>query len=152
MSNHRFHSSGLALLIAVACLCEPSSATARETDTLLPARAASESEQGLRFLLPVPFFMQGEPHLEIEEELGTAEASRASSGAFRSDRDSCNAAFLDALKVLQQSTLDAGGNALVDVVSTTRGVTSDSPTDFRCVAGAAVVHVGLRGRMVRIAK
>jgi len=49
--------------------------------------------------------------------------------------------------VLQRAALDAGGDALVDVVSITRN--SESETDLLCVAGGAVVHVGLRAKAVR---
>jgi hypothetical protein len=37
---------------------------------------------------------------------------------------------------------------VVDIVSVTRDVRSESPTEFRCIAGAMVVHVALEGTAV----
>ena len=76
--------------------------------------------------------------------------SRSTSGAFRSDETSCKVAFLSAAKALQQRAQEAGGDAVVDIVSTTRKSQTEDATNFRCVAGTWVVHVGLKGRVVKL--
>jgi uncharacterized protein YbjQ (UPF0145 family) len=61
-------------------------------------------------------------------------------------------AFLSALIVLQQRAMEKGGNAVVDIVSTTRGKKTESASEYRCIAGSVVVHVGLKGKIVTLAK
>ena len=43
-------------------------------------------------------------------------------------------------------------NAVVDIVSVTWGKQTESATEFRCIAGTFVVHVGLKGKLVKLAK
>jgi hypothetical protein len=52
--------------------------------------------------------------------------------------------------VLQERAQDEGGDAIVDIVSITRRKKTESASEFRCVAGALIVHVGLRGTIVRL--
>lgn len=124
-------------------------ASARDTEVILDAKAAAESEQGKAALLDIPFYMKGQEHPEVVKKLIQVSANRSTRGVFRSDEDSCRVAFLSAMIVLQERAQTEGGDALVDVVSITRGKLTESPTEFRCIAGSTVVHVGLKAKIVK---
>jgi hypothetical protein len=127
-------------------------AEARDTEVLLSAKTAAESELGQSALFDVPFFMKGEKHPPVENEIKQVSTNQSTRGAFRGDDSSCRVAFLSSMKVLQSRAQDAGGDAVIDIVSITRHKKTESSTDFRCVAGTFVVHVGLRGTIVRLKK
>jgi len=133
-------------------LIVPATASARDSEVFLPAKAAAESEQGIAVLLDIPFFMKGQKHPKVAKELIQVTTNQTTRGAFRSDEASCQTAFLSSLKVLQERAQQEGGDAVIDVVSITRSKQTESTTDFRCVAGSMIVHVGLKGRIVKLAK
>ena len=126
------------------------SAAARDTVTDIEAHAAAETPKARAFLLGVPFWLKGEAHPPGGQPLQVSEVTRTSSAVLRSDRAACTSAFLDALKILQRKAIDAGANAIVDLVSTTRDVETESDTTFRCVAGAALARVAVRGTLVKL--
>ena len=128
----------------------PGAAGARNTEHLLPVSDAVSSELGQAHLIGVPYFFKGQAGPPVAEQLLQLDTSQATRGAFRSDEESCNVAFLSALRVLQDRAQLEGGDAVIDIVSITRRKRTESPTQFRCVAGAMVVHVGLRGMIVRL--
>jgi len=127
-----------------------STAQARETEHYYPVTDAAQSERGKEHLLPIPFFLKGQSHPAVKEVISHVNTDRSTRGAFRSDEASCWIAFLSAMRVLQDRAEMAGGNAIIDVVSTTRGKQTESASDFRCVAGATIVHVGLKGSIVKL--
>ena len=135
--------TGIAALVAT-------QAAGRDTTVEISAHEVAQSSKGRQFFLDVPFWMKGEPREHEGEPLKLSSVTRTSSAAMRSDRAACTSAFLDALKVLQQKARDAGGNAVVDIVSITRDVETESAQTFRCVAGAIVARVGLRATLVRL--
>ncbi len=138
------------LAIATMAVLLATQAAGRDTTVEISAHEAAQSSKGRKFLLDVSFWMKGEPREHEGEPLKTSSVTRTSSAAMRTDRAACTSAFLDALKVLQQKALDAGGNAVVDVVSITQDVETESAKTFRCVAGAIVARVGLRATLVRL--
>lgn len=125
-------------------------ASARDTDVMLNAKAAAESETGKAALFSIPFYMKDQKHPRVAKKLIEVSTNQSTRGAFRSDEKSCEVAFLSSMKVLQQKTQEAGGDAIIDIVSITRGKQTESPTDFRCVAGTMVVHVGLKAQIVKL--
>jgi len=141
--------SALVGALLLACLL-PASARARDTEHLLPLADTVESDHGRSYLLDIPLYLRGEAHPEVAKELAQVDTSRSTHGVFRSDESSCRVAALSALRVLQEEAQRRGGDAVVDIVSTTRKKMSESATDYRCVAGAFIVHVGLRGRVVQL--
>jgi len=137
-----------ALLI---CLSVSSSAVARETEHFFDVADAVASGQGRENLEPeVAYFFDGQPHPKPASVIGTWSTRRSTRGLFRSDEAACQVAFLSALIQLQKRALSEGGDGVVDIQSITRGKTTKSPTQYRCVAGATVVHVALKGNVVRM--
>lgn len=125
-------------------------ASARDTEVMRNAKAAAESEMGKAVLFSIPFYMKGEEHPGVAKKLIEVSTTQSTRGAFRSDKNSCEVAFLSCMKELQRKAQEAGGDAIIDIVSITRGTQTESPTDFRCVAGAIVVHVGLKAQIVKL--
>lgn len=140
------------LLLSVAVVGAAAPAFARNTEEFFSAQEAAESDVGRSHLLDVPFYLKGQRHPPVVKVLSEVSSSRSASGAFRSDETSCRSAFLDALRRMQEQAQQDGADAIVDIVSTTRGQETESPTDYRCVAGAVVVHVGLRGKLVDLGR
>ncbi len=139
----------ISILFAISILA-PAGAAARNTERILPAATAIESDLGQAHLLDIPIYFKGQSHPAVTERLEQRDTNQSTRGAFRSDEESCNVAVLSALRALQQRAQILGGGAVIDIVSVTRGKRSESPTDFRCVAGSAIVHVGLRGTIVKL--
>ncbi len=135
---------------AALLLVVPGAASARDTELFLPVSKAVSSELAQARLFDVPYFFKGQVAPQVAKRLQQVDTNQSTRGAFRSDEESCNVAFLSALRVLQERVQLRGGSAILDIESTTRGKRTESPTEFRCVAGAMVVHVGLRGTIVRL--
>ena len=125
-------------------------ANARNTEHFLPVKTAVESALGKERLLAVPYFFKGQKHAPAKKTLGEWTTNKQSRGAFRSDEASCEVAFLSAMIQLQKRAQAEGGDAIVDIVSITRGKETTSTTDYRCVAGSMIVHVGLKGTVVNL--
>jgi len=142
----RFWISGL---MVVAFLVAPLAASARNTEVFTPVKGAVESDIKGHLLKDVQFFMKGQTHPGVAKEFATVSTNQSTRGAFRSDVASCNVAFLSAIRALQDRAKADGADGVINIVSITREVETESATDFRCVAGAAVVHVGLRGTVVK---
>jgi len=135
------------LLVAAFVILLPLHATARNTEHFFPLAAALASERGN--LIEIPVYLKGQSHPE-GSVIEHVTVSRSSRGVFRGDEASCHVAALSVLRELQEHARRSGGDAIIDIVSTTRGTTTESATDYRCVAGAIVVHVALRGTIVKL--
>lgn len=138
--------------IVVSLLLVASVAQARNTDLVLPVAAAVQSEVGKERLLQVPFYFVGQQHPAVAEELSVARSNRSTRGAFRSDETSCQIALLSVLRELQARAQEVGADAIIDIKSVTKNQPLESATEYRCVAGAMVVHVGLEGKLVKLKK
>lgn len=130
----------------------PALADARETEHTLSIKEAVEGETGKERLYSTPFYFSGHSHPAVAEEVEIVSAEHSTHGAFRSDEKSCEVAFLSAIRELQAEALRKDADGIVDIVSIAFGKELDSPTNYRCVAGAFVVHVGLRGKLVNFSK
>lgn len=141
------------LPLAVALLLlAPLGASARETEHNLSVADATTSELGKARMFSVPIYMKGQKHPKVLKVLSETTTEQSTRGAFRSDSASCQVAFLSAVRDLQQTAMDKGGNAVVDIVSITWDKQTESATDYRCIAGSMVVHVGLKGKIVKVAE
>jgi len=137
-------------LVLLAVLVAPLAASARNDEVILPVQGALESEVGDRVPTDVKFFMKGQSHPGVAKEMATLSTNQSTRGAFRSDSSACNVAFVSALRKLASRAQQSGGDAVINVVSITREKTTESATEFRCVAGSVVVHVGLKGTIVKL--
>ena len=137
-------------LVLGAVLAAPLVASARNTEVIQAVQGAVESDIKAHLLKDVSYSMKGQNHAAVAQEMATVTTNQSTRGAFRSDEASCNVAFLSAIRKLQDRAKLDGGNAVINIVSVTRGTMTESASDFRCVAGSAVVHVGLKGTIVKL--
>ena len=144
-----FSGATLSVLALASILLAPLPASARNTEHFFLVKDARESSAGQN-LFDVPFYMKGQKHPGVAKTIGTWESNRPSRGVFRSDESSCHTAFISAIRSLQQRAEREGGNAIIDIVSITKGQETASATEYRCVAGSMVVHVGLKGTVVNL--
>lgn len=136
--------------VAATALLLASSAAARNTNLVLPIEGATKSAVGQEKLFDVPFYFHGQSHPKVKREISVDRVSRSSRGAFRSDESSCHVAFLSSLRELQAQAQDRGADAIIDIKSITKRQPLESATEYRCIAGAMVVHVGLEGTLVEL--
>lgn len=138
---------GISLILAISS----TPALARNSEVLLDAKNAVH-EQGKGDLLDVPFYMKGVKHKKVVKTIGNWSSTRKGRGAFQSDEDACNRTFVTALKSLQQRAITEGGNAIINVTSWTKNKPYEDKNNFRCVAGAVIVHVAIKGDIVVLEK
>lgn len=139
-------------MLVVLLLLMPVAAQARNTEHEYPISAAVQSKLGKEKLLQVPFYFAGQRHPRARTNMGEWRTNKTSSGVFRGDQAACQSAFLSALIQLQKRALEQGANAIIDIESITADKPLASATKYRCLAGTMVVHVGLKGRLVKTRK
>jgi uncharacterized protein YbjQ (UPF0145 family) len=144
----KIRSTTLALAIS-ASLLAASAAQARDTFHDQPVQGAKDSRYA-KSLLPVPFYMAGEKHPKVAKTLGTWPTNQRTNAFNKSDEDACNLVFLDAIIQLQKRAQAEGGDAVIDIKSTTKNNDLTSATEFRCDAGAVIANVALTGTVVKL--
>ena len=140
--------STLALAISVSLLAA-SVAEARNTFHDQSVQGARDSKYA-KTLLDVPFYMAGQKHPKVLKTIGEWPTNQRTNAFNKSDEDACNLVFLDAIIQLQKRAQVEGGNAVIDIKSTTKNNDLSSPTEFRCVAGAMIANVALTGKVVKL--
>ena len=144
----RSRRSILALLISTSLL-SATAAWARETALELPVAGAKASRHATA-LLDVPFYMAGEKHPKVEKKIGEWPTNQRTNAFNKTDEDACNRVFVSAIISLQKRAQAEGGNAVIDIKSTTKGNGLTSATNFRCAAGNVVANVALVGTVVKL--
>jgi hypothetical protein len=139
-------------MVLGACAFAASPAAARETFHDLSAEDAARSAEGVEKLLEVPFYLKGQKHPAVAQDLGVFKSNRRTNAFNKSDEKACEIAFLSAVIALQKRAQRQGGDAVVDIRSITKHRDLESPTLYRCVAGDVIANVALEGRVVRFAK
>jgi uncharacterized protein YbjQ (UPF0145 family) len=137
-------------LATAASLLVATAACARNTLHDLPVQGAKDSRHATT-LLDVRFYMAGEKHSKIAKTIGEWPTSQRTNAFNKTDEDACNLVFLSAIIALQKRAKAEGGDAVIDIKSTTKHNDLSSPTQFRCVAGAMVANVALTGTVVKLA-
>lgn len=142
----------IASLVLFFLLGFPGHAFARSTEHDLSVKDAVETGEGRENLLDVRFYMAGQSHPGVAKVIGTWTSDRRTRAMFRSDEAACKVAFLSAIISLQERARAEGGDAVIDIVSVARDQTTRSASEYRCYAGAAVAHVALEGKVVKLGK
>lgn len=140
-------------LVGLAAVCLIGSAVpARAADQMLDlAVADAKASRHAGALLEVPFFMAGEKHPAVGRKLGEWPTNQRTNAFAKSKTDACHRVFISAIRSLQLRARKEGGDAIVEVRSTTKDQPLESATQFRCAAGAAVANVSLTGTVVKLA-
>lgn len=137
-------------LATAASLLVATAAWARNTFHDLPVQGAKDSRHA-KTLLDVPFYMAGEKHPKVAKKIGEWPTNQRTNAFNKTDEDACNLVFLSAIIALQKRAKAEGGDAVIDIKSTTKHNDLSSPTQFRCVAGTMVANVALTGTVVKLA-
>jgi len=146
---HSFRTREIAagtLLIAGLAIAVP--AHARNTEQLYKIEQALDSVAGKQRLLRVPLYFYGQDRPEFGKVVLEVSSEQTRRGTLRTDEVACQDAFLAAVVALQERAKQEKAAAIVDIVSITKGEKTESATEFRCIAGSTIVHVGLRGKLV----
>ncbi|MFO0689808.1 MAG: excinuclease ABC subunit A [Myxococcota bacterium] len=138
--------------ILVALLGLASAAPVRAADQMLDlAVADAKASRHASALLDVPVYMAGEKHPAVAQKIGSWPTSQRTNAFGKAKTDACHRVFISALRVLQQRAQREGGNAVIDVESSTMSQPLKSATQFRCAAGALMANVALTGTVVKLA-
>ena len=127
-------------------------ASGRSTILDLDAQAAANSSLGRERLLGVPYFLKGQAHSAIAQDLGVFSSNQRTNAFNKSDEAACQIAFLSAVIQFQKRAQSLGGDAVVDLKSITAGKELESAKQYRCAAGNVVANVVLSGRVVKLKK
>jgi uncharacterized protein YbjQ (UPF0145 family) len=140
-----------ATIVAAYCGALTPAAQARDTLLKLPfAEVLEMPEARAKLDGSVKFFLAGQPAPTALRRLGEGISNRKTNGATKSDVEGCRWAALSALIALQGSAKMKGANAVVDIVSYYKKVTTRSATEYECHAGGFVVGVALKGEYVTV--
>ncbi|MCP5180431.1 MAG: hypothetical protein H6993_01550 [Pseudomonadales bacterium] len=137
----------VALMVVASVISGP--ALARETEYFFDVQSAVTSPRAAKVLHDIPFFMKGQEGAPVATRvINITTFERPVQGIFRGDKKTCDYAFLSSLAALQESAKADGGDTILNIVSSTRGKTTESPTQYRCIAGATIAYVALTGEVV----
>lgn len=142
---------GLALVLGIlGILAVSTPADARNTRLHLPLAKVLSSPDAQRTLDPgVQLYFGRQPYAEPVRRFTMTTSDKNSNFLNKTDEDGCNWVFLSAVKGLQQTARQLGGNAVVNIVSIyKKNEEVVSETHFECNAGTFVGSVVLRGEVV----
>lgn len=96
----------------------------------------------------VQFFFGDQSHPEVKQHKGNFTSKKTTNAFGKSDLESCQWAFLSAIKSLHQRALSEGANAVINIQSITTGESVSDREEFVCRAGNVVSKVYLKGDVV----
>jgi len=140
----------LALTTAAALHALP--ASARDTKLMLPIQDVLDMPQAKEQLDgKVRFYFAGNKSPKVLQEFSTEVSNRKTNGVGKSDEEACRWAALSALVAFQDKARELGANGVVDLASYYKKDEVRDTANYECHAGAIVVGVALKGKLVRIA-
>jgi hypothetical protein len=98
----------------------------------------------------VKFFFGDQPHPTIARNIGTFTSKKTTNAFGKSDKESCDWAFLSAAKSFFERASREGGNAVINNRSITTGNPVSSENEYVCRAGNVVSKVYLEGTVVEL--
>lgn len=138
----------IALLALTTCA---TSALARDDIRDYSIAEALATEQAKNILGDdIKFYFGDQPHGAIVKQYGEFGTNRKTNGVNKSDKEACEWVFLTTMKALRERAQQAGANAVVNIRSNYRNVTSSSAETFKCGSGALMSGVALLGDVVEI--
>lgn len=119
----------------------------------LDFKVAMESPKVEGALLPqVDLYFIGDEHPEMIREYGTFRTTRRTNAFLKDKFGACEWALASALVHLQESALEYGGNAIIDITSNLNHRKSPAADQYDCLVGAMMVQVEIEGRVVKLDK
>ncbi len=107
------------------------------------------STETVKNLNGVKFYF-GDKAPAVSKKFGTFTTRRTTNAFGKSDKQSCDWAFLSGIKTLAERARKEGGNAVINIRSITTGETVSSSTQYVCRSGNIVAKVYLEGQVVTL--
>lgn len=135
--------------ITLLCICALAASGCRSTDTshTFSIAEALNSPQAKQVL---------DPSIELHFASGRGQiiksgliSNKKTNGANKSDLDSCNWAFLSAVKQFQDTAKKLGGTKVINLISYYKKKPYTSATQFECHTGNVITGVALRGDIAK---
>ncbi len=143
-----FITRSIALIALTSCA---TSALARDDIKEFSIADALATEQAKNILGDdIKFYFGDQPHGAIAKNFVQVGTNKKTNGVGKTDRQACEWAFLSAMKSLRERAQREGANAVVNIRSNYRNVTSSSTETFKCGSGAIMSGVALLGDVVVI--
>lgn len=127
----------------------PGAAQARDTSQEQSITEAMNTETAQSYT-GVEFYFGDQPYAEPKRFIGHFTSKKTTRAFGKSDYESCQWAFLSAIKSFHQRALREGGNAVVNITSITTGQPFKSTDQFKCRAGNVVSKVYLQADVVEL--
>ena len=140
----------LILLCLVSCLFMTANVSARDDRIKVDLEPFLSSEKAKQALLDIPLYFAGQKHAKADKSWGEITTSRKTNAFNKSDQEACEWVMLSALIVLQESAVQRGMNAVVDIKSNYKHKEFASSTQFECGAGTILAGVALKGTLVSL--
>lgn len=141
----------IAVFSSVVLLSSASTAFARDERLMLPIDAALKEGEAKNVIgKDIRLYFEGAPSPTPKQVLGTFKSNRKTNAFGKSDTESCNWAFLSAVKSLQERSRTEGGNAVINIKSVYKGTVTSSSSKFMCGAGSIMSGVALEGKMAKL--
>jgi uncharacterized protein YbjQ (UPF0145 family) len=135
-------------ILVTSLLASSQTSSARDTFLDLTVNSAMQSPAAANVHKDVWFYMQGQDHASVAQNLGEFSSNRRTNSSGKNDEDACAIAFLSAIITLQERAQSLGGNAVIDIKSIAKHNDLVSATSYRCVIGASFANVALSGTVV----
>lgn len=145
----RLHLTTRTTLLAIALSLVAGPAMARN-DTLDFSVEEAKSIGPVEKLADIPFYMAGQKHPAVKQELGSGKTNKRTNKFNKSDEHACSIAFMSAIIQLQTRAKQLKGDAIIDVTSVTKDMELASATEYRCNLGTFVANVALTGKIVKL--
>ncbi|WP_039916000.1 heavy metal-binding domain-containing protein [Cellvibrio mixtus] len=143
-----FITRSIALIALTSCA---TSALARDDIKEFSIADALATEQAKSILGDdIKFYFGEQAHGAIAKNIVQVGTNKKTNGVGKTDRQACEWAFLSAMKSLRERAQREGANAVVNIRSNYRNVTSTSTETFKCGSGAIMSGVALLGDVVVI--
>lgn len=125
---------------------------ARSDYVYLDAQQVANGPQGKQRLSGIAYFMKGQNHPAVVQELGEVHSSKKTRNLGRGDEESCEIALVSALIAIEKKAKSMGADAVINMESYTRDKISADTTKLECNVGSAVANMAVRGTMVKFQK
>jgi hypothetical protein len=140
-------------LISTAASLAVNSASARDEPLRFPITEAMSSPEATAKLNKEITFLFGDTKPPaVERSFGVFTSNKKTNGFGKSDKISCDWAFLSAMLSFQDRALQTGGDAVINIKSYYKRNTVSSATEYECGAGNIMVGVTFQGEVVKLKK
>ena len=139
------------LVIAALLLTTTLPVAARDDRLMFPLQDALNAPEAKSRLDPgIALFFGKQGHPKVGKTHGEWGTNKKTNAFGKSDKTACEWAFLSAALELQERARKEGGNAVINIQSNYKSVTTSSETEYMCGAGGLMAGVAFKGTVVTL--